>query len=204
MIAQYDGEIRQHDDAMGRLLEFLERSALMERTVVLITAVHGEEFYEHGGWGHGHSLHDELIHVPMIWRVPGMNVPPQRIGRLVSLIDIYPTLCTLCGLEEADRAGPAAAGRDLTPLFSGEPWENPRDYVYAEIHQGGHWARALRTESRKAIQVHYGRLEARLLYDLAADPMEGAPLPEESTRWGRSFFQRMEELSRGRRPNPLR
>jgi hypothetical protein len=66
--------------------------------------------------------------------------------------------------------------------------------VYAELHQGGHQARALRTAAFKAIRVRYGRQAARLLYDLNADPGELHPAPEEGLEsWARILLE-MEEI----------
>jgi arylsulfatase A-like enzyme len=204
MIAQYDGEIRQHDEALGRLLAFLDDSGLAESTIIVITAVHGEEFYEHGGWGHGQSLHDELIHVPLVWRVPGLEARPGRIDRLVSLIDIFPTLCSLCGIPHGDGLRPSLGGQDLSPLLSGSGDFGSRDYVYAELHQGGHQAQALRTASYKAIRVRYGRQIARLMYDLNEDPGELHPSPEEGPEsWARILLE-MEAIRHRACPESLR
>jgi arylsulfatase A-like enzyme len=203
MIAQYDGEIRQHDEAIGRLLAFLDESGLAERTVIVITAVHGEEFYEHGGWGHGQSLHDELIHVPLVWWVPGLDARPGQVDQLVSLIDIFPTLCSLCGVFPDLGAQLPAEGQDLTPFLSGSGKSVGRDYVYAELHQGGHQAQAMRTASYKAIRVRYGRQIARLLYDLNEDPGELHPaLEEEPESWARILLE-MEAIRLRARPGSL-
>jgi len=205
MISQYDGEIRQHDDAIGRLLDFLERSGLAQNTIVLVTAVHGEEFYEHGGWGHGQSLHDELIHVPMVWRVPGINAPSGRVDQLVSLIDVFPTLCSLCNVPAADGPQLPFEGQDLTSLLSGSGNPGTRDYVYAELHQGGHQAQALRTVSHKAIRVKFGRKAARLLYDLSLDPGELYPVSQGEMDTRERLFRALEELNRRACPgHPLR
>ncbi len=195
MIAQYDGEIRLHDEAMGRLFEALERLNIADRTII---AVHGEEFFEHGGWGHGQSLHEELIHVPLIVRVPESPLQGKRVNSLVSLIDIFPTLCSLCGVPPVQGTR-KAAGQDLSPLLRGREMKALRDHVYAELHQGGHEARALRTLSFKAIRVRFGRKVARLLYDIRKDPGEANPSSPESYPNGEALFRQMEDLARAAR-----
>lgn len=70
----------------------------------------------------------------------------------MSLIDIFPTLCSLCGVPPGDGLRPPLGGQDLSPLLSGSGDFGGRDYVYAELHQGGHQAQALRTASYKAIR----------------------------------------------------
>jgi arylsulfatase A-like enzyme len=111
----HDGEVAYVDAQVGRLLDGLARLGLDDRTVVCVVADHGEEFGDHGGFEHGHTLYDELLHVPLLLRVPGQEAP-RRVDRAVPLIDVAPTLCTLVGL-----APPAGfAGRDLAPLIAGE------------------------------------------------------------------------------------
>ncbi|HPJ72095.1 MAG TPA: sulfatase-like hydrolase/transferase, partial [bacterium] len=76
---------------------------LLDSTIVLITGDHGEELWEHGGFGHGHSLYNELLAVPLLIRVPG------RTGRLVEAepdqIDIAPLILSLAGIENAGMEG---------------------------------------------------------------------------------------------------
>ncbi|NIA12443.1 MAG: sulfatase-like hydrolase/transferase [Nitrospiraceae bacterium] len=92
----YDAEIAHVDRHLGRLLSYLDRKGLAHNTVVVLTADHGEAFNEHGKFGHGNSIFNEEIHVPLIVRIPGQ----QRGGRVpysVALYDLYPTLTTLTG-----------------------------------------------------------------------------------------------------------
>jgi arylsulfatase A-like enzyme len=91
VVAQYDGEIRCTDDMLGRLLKLLRDLELWEETVVILTSDHGEEFFEHGTKGHKNNLHVESLHVPLVVKPPG-RVAPRRDDRLVSLIDLFPTV----------------------------------------------------------------------------------------------------------------
>lgn len=110
MVELYDGLIAQVDDALGRMFETFD--ALENPPVVIITADHGEEFYEDGKIGHGHSLSERLLHIPMIVFVPGRE--PARRSHPCSLIDLYPTVCALSGAEPPRYI----TGRDL--LASGK------------------------------------------------------------------------------------
>jgi arylsulfatase A-like enzyme len=195
LIAQYDGEIRQHDEALGNLLRFLGESGLREDTILLICAVHGEELYEHGGWGHGQSLHDELIHVPLVLHVPDLASQPRRISHLVSLVDIFPTLCSLCNIPLPDGAT-HMSGQDLTPWIIGTVQGPGRSYVYAELHQGGHQARALRTAEHKAIWVRFGRRQVSRWYDVRNDPGEADPILPAPGNPGEALFKRLAEVFR--------
>jgi arylsulfatase len=114
----YDEEILSFDRQLGRLVSFLRVRGLLQRTMVLITADHGEEFLEHGGLGHGHTLYDELLHVPLLVRLPGGS--PGLVSRetVLQSIDLYPTVLALAGVE---RTPPGVQGREMAGLFAGLP-----------------------------------------------------------------------------------
>jgi arylsulfatase A-like enzyme len=94
---RYDGEVRAADESVRRVVESLRARNLLDSTVVIVTADHGEEFGEHGGHFHARKLYRELLHVPLIIRVPGL--PARRIAEPVELVDIVPTLADLIGFE---------------------------------------------------------------------------------------------------------
>jgi arylsulfatase A-like enzyme len=97
-IGFYDDGIKYFDDQFGGFLEFLKKENI-ENTIICITSDHGDEFLEHGGVGHHEQkLYNELLHIPLIIKVPGIS--PQRIERKVSLIDLSSTLCDLAGVEK--------------------------------------------------------------------------------------------------------
>ncbi|MEM9194917.1 MAG: sulfatase [Myxococcota bacterium] len=112
--ALHDGEITQHDVELGRFIERLKSLGVWEDTVLVFTSDHGEEFHEHGSWGHGHSVYQELLHVPLIVHYPE-SISAGRVSDTVSTMDIGPTIVELAGV----RALPAAEGRSLVPLMQG-------------------------------------------------------------------------------------
>src|SRR5262249_38284887 len=65
--ALYDGEVSYHDHELGEFVKRLKQLGLWENTVFVMTSDHGEEFNDHGSWGHGHSLYQELLHVPVLF-----------------------------------------------------------------------------------------------------------------------------------------
>ena len=73
MMAMYDGEIAWTDAQLGRFFAYLRSSGLADRSYIIITADHGEEFLDHGAISHGHALNQELLHVPLI--VTGPDIP---------------------------------------------------------------------------------------------------------------------------------
>ncbi|MDH5491486.1 MAG: sulfatase, partial [Myxococcales bacterium] len=166
--ALYDGEITYHDVHMAAILDGLERRGLAEETLVIITADHGEEFFDHDSVGHGHSLYEELLHVPFVIRMPGLGREGARIPEAVGLVDLAPTILDALGLEIPE----AMSGRSLLPLLRHESESGPRLTV-AGFMEG--W-RALIVGRRKLIQ----RTEERMmLFDLEADPQEREDLAAE-------------------------
>lgn len=93
---RYINSCNQLDVGIGRILHCLEANGLMDSTIVIITADHGEEFMEKGRWGHGSTFSEEQIHVPLILWVPGQ--PPREVARMTSHVDIAPTLLRLLGV----------------------------------------------------------------------------------------------------------
>ncbi|MDD1650818.1 MAG: sulfatase-like hydrolase/transferase, partial [Methylococcaceae bacterium] len=104
MIAAYDECIQYVDDGLGRVFEALKQRGLYDNTLIIITADHGEEFMEHGLIGHGESLYDELIHVPLIVKFPcpGPHCAPRTVTSQVELVDIFPTVMDAIGVEPPD------------------------------------------------------------------------------------------------------
>jgi len=95
----YDGEIAFTDKAVGDLLRGLRERGLTDNTLIVFLSDHGEEFFEHHGFEHGHSLYDELIRVPMIFSLKGVLPAGQRIARQVRLLDVQPTILEMLGIE---------------------------------------------------------------------------------------------------------
>jgi arylsulfatase A-like enzyme len=108
--ARYDQNIRYVDDQIARLLE-----AVGDDAVVVVFADHGEELWDHDGVEHGHSLHEELLAVPLIIRAPGLE--PGRVDAPVSLLDLAPTVLELLDLP----APPSGERWSLLPAIRGEP-----------------------------------------------------------------------------------
>lgn len=94
----YDQEARYADDHIGPFLGKLAQLGLSDRTIVIITADHGEEFGEHGGMGHGRNLYQEVLRVPLVIAAPGL-LAPAEVTAPVSLLDVAPTVLDLLGLE---------------------------------------------------------------------------------------------------------
>jgi arylsulfatase A-like enzyme len=105
----YEAEVAYVAEAIGEIIE-----AAGDNTYICVTADHGEELWDHGRWGHGHSLYDEVARVPLIFAGPGIT--PARITQPVSLIDVIPTLADLTDVE----ADPRWQGRSLAAVLRGD------------------------------------------------------------------------------------
>ena len=103
--ALYDGEVAYMDRALGRLLDALEERGELQRTTILLTADHGEELFEHERLGHGYSLYEELVHVPLILVGPGV---PQgiRVDTPVGTAGLANTVLHLAGAPLSPDAAP--------------------------------------------------------------------------------------------------
>jgi choline-sulfatase len=112
--ALYDGEVSYHDKYLGLFIERLKKIGIYDQVVFVITADHGEEFYDHNSYGHGHSVYQELLHVPFMVRWPG-TVSPQRVATTVSTVDISPTVLTAAGVAVPD----VMEGTDRVPQLLG-------------------------------------------------------------------------------------
>ena len=130
----YDGTVNAIDDAVGRVLKSLERTGLADKTIVLVTADHGEMLYDNGhGQGHGdHLFGDEALHVPLLVYDPRAKATPgrgHREARIVRDVDIAPTLYELAGVEK-----PADLdGRSFAPALKGEPIAPKLAYAESEL-----------------------------------------------------------------------
>lgn len=112
----YDDGIRYFDDQFGEFLNFLEKENV-RNTIVCVTSDHGDEFLEHGGVGHHEQkLYNELLHVPLIIKAPG--IATEKIERKVSLIDLPTTLCDLAGVDNpASYKGKNLFDNSNEPIF---------------------------------------------------------------------------------------
>ncbi|MCH2184509.1 sulfatase [Myxococcota bacterium] len=196
----YDREIRYADDQLRVLIESLGQKGLLENTVVVVLADHGEAFFEHTYIGHGSDLHRETVRVPLVFIGPG--VPEDlRIEQPVGLADVMPTVLDLLGVA----IPPGVKGQSLVPLFSqsGVAQERP---IFSEAWQ---ITGVTRTGGVEIDQPTYGveRGQYKLIrypeptgfrfafFDLAADPGENQNLLEAGTPLGSESAREFEGLS---------
>ncbi|MBT4612383.1 MAG: VanZ family protein [Gemmatimonadetes bacterium] len=176
--ALYDAQIRRLDEEFfGRLRQVLRETGLVDNTLIVISADHGEELLEHGLVGHVSTykegrLVEELVRIPLIFAGPGIE-PGQRIDERVQVIDAMPTILDLVGVPAAE----TMQGRSLLPLTRGQ--ERPSLPLFFETSAGGYPA-SIEDYSRRTRAVIAGdwKLVTHVpsgeteLFDLAMDPLE--------------------------------
>lgn len=154
LVDLYDGEIRYMDQELGRLLAAFEQAAPSDFTAI-ITSDHGEEFADHGGYSHTHTMYDEVLDVPLV--MTG-DVVPDR-SRRAELLDVAPTVCDLVDVAPPDNYCGAS-------LFT----ERDRDHIISENTTDDGYKFAVQNDRWKYIWDR-ARSE-RELYDRNADPDE--------------------------------
>jgi arylsulfatase A-like enzyme len=168
VIAHYYGMVSMIDDAVGRVLEALERLGLAEETVVVFATDHGELLGDHGLWLKGPFLYEGLIRVPWIWRFPRELPAGRVVSGVASYLDFAPTVLGLSGVP----ADPLMQGLSMAALLRGETDVPPRDHALVELREApeGLQSRTIVTERYKL--TCYPGFEFGELFDLREDPGE--------------------------------
>jgi arylsulfatase A-like enzyme len=195
---RYKEEVEFVDRGIGELLDEMERHRLLDDTLVVLTADHGESLGEHDHIGHISQLYEPLVRVPLILSHPTKLPRGMRIEEPVAHIDILPTVLDALGLPESI----PTEGISLLPLIDGEP-PVPARPVLMETHrtESPSDLRAILTGGLKLIRNEtQSTVEA---YDLTADPAELTNLAEEQHSIVESLRESLdsefaEVLSRGR------
>src|SRR6185503_17166325 len=160
-----------------------DRRGLADRTLVVVVSDHGEEFWEHGGVEHGHTLYDEVLHVVWLMRWPDALRAGTRLTDMVSTVDLVPTVVELAGIAPGDETD----GVSLVPALNGEP-SMPRALISENLLFAEERV-SMRTATAKLVRWANGKEE---VYDLRHDPGEqrdlagdesfAAPLRDEFAR----------------------
>jgi arylsulfatase A-like enzyme len=169
--AAYDEEISFTDQQVAHFLKQLDERGLAEKTLVILTSDHGEEFFEHGSFEHGHSMYQEVLRVPFVVWGPGID--PGRESSPISIADATPTILEAVGIEVPSRG----FGRSLWPLLSGKSSRaEDRLVVAAGTLYGEEQRMALRWPYKLVLHPASGK---RALFNLAEDPGEKHDLSEQ-------------------------
>jgi len=198
-------EAAYFDMWFGRLLRHLQRYDVLNNTVIVVMADHGENFGEHGLVRHGLCLYDTLLHVPLIIRPPG-GCNGARVKPMVQLIDLLPTLLNMASIDVPGMAA-EFQGRDLLervqtgefPAFTVSELYRPATRLFEKKvphfmpefrRRYDRVLRSYRTATHKYIWSSNGRHE---LYDLVRDPDEARNLIEVEPELAQTLHQRLQE-----------
>lgn len=167
----YIREIEHLDEYLGVLFAGLKERGLYDNSLIILTADHGEEFCEHGGWWHGQTLYDEQVHIPMMVKLPGNTGGGTGNIHLARNLDLAPTMLQLAGLPK----GGMMQGQSLFDATGGTT-NHTIGYSYAENNFEGIVLQAVRNAGGvKAIKANEGnkrQLPPVAVYETAKDPQE--------------------------------
>ncbi|HEU5075977.1 MAG TPA: sulfatase, partial [Polyangiaceae bacterium] len=183
-IDRYDSEIAKDDQQVGVLLRTLRELELEQDTIVVLTADHGEEFGDHGGQFHTLNLYRELLHVPLLLKLPGIR--PRVVTAPVELVDLVPTFCEVLKLSKSCAR---YDGQSLIAAIEGK--RDPGRGAYAEAYKGaGQLQRRSLFDGRFRLieDFQHDRLE---LYDHDSDPNEQRDIANEQPEMVRQLMDRI-------------
>jgi arylsulfatase A-like enzyme len=184
----YDGGVAYADGELGRLFAELRTRGLWDRTLIVLTADHGEEFAEHGLFLHEQN-HEEIARVPLLIRFPYGRFGGRRVAGLVSTLEVMPTILDALGVP----ANREVMGRSALPLIAG------RDGRQGVGEDGLPWVymagalEKLRTPAWSLFANDRGPLQ---LYDLRHDPRETTDVLAAHPQTGRSLYANYLEARR--------
>ena len=185
--AIYDEKIQRTDARFLKFLEELEKMGLMDKTLFVLTSDHGTEFYEHKRFDHGFSLYNELIHVPLI-----IKLPKQKAGKVIkdqiSSIDVMPTILDLLEVRMPEKAQSQLRGSSLVSGMQGQPVA--KDVFFETDYRQYTYKRGIQTADGWKL-IYTLENKSRELYNLKNDPGETQNLLSQEPRRAYELEQRI-------------
>jgi arylsulfatase A-like enzyme len=178
----YDAEILAADRAFGRLVDGLKARGIYDDALIVFVADHGEEFYDHGAYGHNPRLFEEVTRVPLVIKFParlGDAARGERFAPRVRQVDVLPTVLDVVGLELAPERTAPLAGKSLLPLLLEATSERldawHQEPILTEVDYEGAYRKSLIRGPLKFVKS-WAPSESEVLFDLARDPGESLDL----------------------------
>lgn len=188
----YCAEIEYLDKHIGGLLDALREQGELEDTLIILTADHGEEFYEHGRYGHGNLPYTELTHVPLVMSFPSSaDINTTNVNNIVRSVDILPTAIDFIGETLDSEMERRCIGQSLLPAIDGE--SVAPDYVVTEKRIRGEQAFRIGIRDGEWCYLYDGKTDCRHLYDLNTDPNEQEDLVDNELEVRNRFETVLEE-----------
>ena len=193
LIANYDGLLTFIDGEIGDFLDVLRRRGLYDDALIILTSDHGDAFMEHGFISHSSRPYDELIHVPLIMKLPGGHQAGRVVTRQVRLIDVMPTVLDIVGVGYTIQGSDAES---LLPDMEGQPRTEVSPIAVSEFAysvDSTYPTVALRTADRK--YIHYPNSDWDELFDLSSDPGETINLRDRRQEEAREWLGRAQSIA---------
>lgn len=208
IIDLYDAEIRYTDEKLiGPLVQKLKDMALYDQTMIIFTSDHGEEFYDHGGWGHGHSLYDESLKVPLLIKFPESKFMGSKVENIVSLVDVVPTILDEMGINSSRYE---LDGKSLIPILEGKDKKDrtflsdvgenilnmhlPQKIATNEGKTKLILNKTIRSENKGFFRFPPPSPKAVELFDLSSDPFEYSNIVDKKSSLANRILDRIEEI----------
>jgi len=211
--ALYDGDIRRLDDFFGRFIEKLSSLNLLSNTIIIVVSDHGEEMHDHFteeerirlrpekpvpqifALGHGHSVYDEILRIPVAFHIPGTQPKKTIIENQISIIDIMPTILDCLSIPFEGHI----QGRSLLNLMkTGEREDNPP--AISEYLNWGPEQKAVRMNGYKYVytenpekEAYFANIPRYAFFDLTKDPEEKNNIYYQKKELAREYHNILEQ-----------
>ncbi|UCG33910.1 MAG: sulfatase-like hydrolase/transferase, partial [Phycisphaerales bacterium] len=196
--ALYDGEIRYTDTQLRRIYDALGDADALDNTLFIVTGDHGEEHNDHGSMeGHGWTLYEEVVRVPLIMRLPRCAYGGRTVGEIIESIDIAPTILDIARSRKPD----SFQGRSLLPLLSRRHAGSSEEPAFSISRRFGALKASVRDGRYKLIYTGdtgpnkwgISAVPGIELYDLTSDPGEQSNIAADSLPAGRRLMKALYE-----------
>lgn len=203
----YEAGVYTFDNRFGEFLDFLKQRGIYDSSTIILLSDHGEEFRDHGGWEHSHSLYNELIKIPLIVKFPGNRYAGERVDRLTSITDIIPGVLDIYDIP-ADLSY-AIDGRSFMAIMEGK--ETKRKFLLSYLAPN-----ALRMVPRKIALISDGLkfiynnprkekdgaffktkppdISSYEMFDIFKDPYDRSNVFNSHKKWLRMFIRQVKTL----------
>ncbi|MEK6775300.1 MAG: sulfatase-like hydrolase/transferase [bacterium] len=185
----YDGEVAFTDECLGRIFSTLKESGMDKKTLIILTADHGEGLQEHGEANHSYFVYESTLHIPLIFSAPAVLPRERRVHGIVRSIDILPTTLDFLGFKIPDHI----QGVSLIPMLSSGSddlgLESYGEAMPGHVQHGWSALRSLRSKEWKFINAPKPEL-----YRMTDDPSETRNLIKEEPATASAMKERLKQV----------
>jgi len=196
LVNLYDANLLYADWVVGQVEAALSGAEVLDKTLFIVTADHGEAFGEHGYTWHTICPYDEALHIPLVVLFPGLQPPSGRVAALTQTIDLLPTIFDVFAIPWP---GESVQGRSLLPVLAGQR-AGVNEYLFAR--SSGRPACSVVRDSRHTLLLYEGG-ELRALYDLHADPGQTRNIVEDDPERAAALAEAFRTFARAQTAPPL-